>query len=75
VPFLERCTRFSARAEDYSRFIAAVQRLEGGIHQTEEGVVGLVELAYSMNMDGKQRRVPIDDLLDRILRGHTPHAQ
>jgi hypothetical protein len=75
VPFLERCMRFSARAEDYSRFIRAVRLLENRFHETERGVAELVELAYSMNMEGKQRRIPIDDLLGRILRGHTPHAQ
>ena len=74
VPFLERCTCLSARAGDYSRFIRAVQLLEDRSHETERGVADLVELAYSMNMEGKQRRIPIDDLLDRILRGHTPHA-
>jgi LAGLIDADG endonuclease len=74
VPFLERCMRFSARAEDYSRFVRAVLSLESGFHETEEGVAALVQLAYSMNMEGKQRRVPIDDFLGRILRGHTPHA-
>jgi LAGLIDADG endonuclease len=74
VPFLERCTRLSARTADYSRFVAAVRMLEAEVHKTPEGVVSLVELAYSMNMEGKQRRVPINDLLDRILRGHTPHA-
>jgi LAGLIDADG endonuclease len=74
VPFLEKCMRFSARAEDYSRFIAAVRLLEGGFHSTREGLASLVELAYSMNMEGKQRRVALDDLLGRILRGHTPHT-
>ena len=74
VPFLKRCMRFSARVEDYHRFIVAVRLLEAGLHNTPEGLVVLVELAYSMNMGGKQRRVPIEEILGRILRGHTPHA-
>jgi hypothetical protein len=74
VPFLEKCMRFSARAADYASFISAVQLLEDGFHKTSEGVASLVELAYSMNMEGKQRRVAMDDLLGSILRGHTPHA-
>jgi LAGLIDADG endonuclease len=59
VPFLERCMRLSARVEDYSRFVAAVRLLEAGVHKTPEGVAILVKLAYSMNMEGKQRRVPV----------------
>jgi hypothetical protein len=72
VPFLERAMRFSARVDDYSRFIAAVRLLEGGVHRTPEGLARIVELAYEMNMGGKQRRVPIEEILDGILRGHTP---
>jgi LAGLIDADG endonuclease len=74
VPFLERCTRFSARTEDYRCFIAVIRLLEAGLHNTPEGLVSIVEAAYSMNMGGKQRRTPIEEILDRILRGHTPHA-
>jgi LAGLIDADG DNA endonuclease family protein len=74
VPFLERCMRFSARVEDYRCFIAVVRMLEAGVHNTPRGLASIVELAYSMNMAGKQRRVPIEEILGRILRGHTPHA-
>jgi hypothetical protein len=74
VPFLERCLELSARGDDYEKFIAAVRMLEAGVHRTPEGCAALVELAYSMNMAGKQRRLPIQQVLDRILRGHTPDA-
>jgi LAGLIDADG endonuclease len=74
VPFLKRCTRFSARTEDYRRFIAVIQMLEAGLHNTPEGLVNIVEIAYSMNMGGKQRRVPIEEIFGGILRGHTPHT-
>ena len=32
----------------------------------------IVEIAYSMKMDGKHRKRPISEILSRILRGHTP---
>jgi LAGLIDADG DNA endonuclease family protein len=74
APFLERCMRFSARSEDYATFIAALRLLEAGFQRTPEGLTHLVELAYSMNMGGKQRRVDKQVLLDRILRGHMSNA-
>jgi LAGLIDADG endonuclease len=74
VPFLETCLEFSARRGDYEKFISAVRLFEDGFHHTPEGLASIVELAYSMNMGGKQRRIPISDILDRILRGHTPDA-
>jgi LAGLIDADG endonuclease len=72
VPFLERCREFSARGDDYAKFIAIVSLLEAGFHRTPEGLAAIIELGYSMNMAGKQRRIPLGDILDRILRGHTP---
>jgi LAGLIDADG endonuclease len=72
VPFLEACLEFSARRSDYESFLSAIRLLEIGFHRTPEGLALLVELAYSMNMGGKQRRLPLGDIVDRILRGHTP---
>jgi hypothetical protein len=74
VPFLERCRELSARREDYAKFNAIVLLLEAGFHQTPTGLACIVELGYSMNMQGKQRRIPLGDILDRILRGHTPRT-
>jgi hypothetical protein len=33
-----------------------------------------LEIGYAMNMNGKQRKRSPDEILDRILRGHTPDA-
>ncbi len=74
VPFLQSCLEFSARRGDYEKFISIVRLMETGIHRTPQGLAKIVELAYSMNMGGKQRRIPLSDILDRILRGHTPDA-
>jgi hypothetical protein len=74
APFLAQCMALSARCDDYAMFIRVVELLERGRHQTAEGLAEIVELAYAMNMRGKQRRVPRQVILDRILRGHTPDA-
>ena len=72
APFLEACLEFSARTSDYESFLLAIRLLEGGLHKSPEGLALLVELGYSMDMGGKQRHLPLDAILDRILRGHTP---
>jgi hypothetical protein len=43
-------------------------------HWAPGGMSRIVRLAYSMNLNGKQRKRPLDEVLDRILRGHTPDA-
>ena len=65
---------FSARVVDYELFATAVDLVCQGRHLTLEGIVELVELAYTINGNGKHRRVPQEEVLDRILRGHTLNA-
>src|SRR5437867_341217 len=74
IPFLERYMLFSARREDILRYCQALQLFEQGMHRTQAGLATIVRLAYRMNHDGKQRQRPLEVVLDRILRGHTPDA-
>jgi hypothetical protein len=74
VPFLRRYMRFSARVADYEIFATAVDLVCQGRHQCREGIVELVALAYTINGNGKYRRIPQSEVLDRILRGHTLNA-
>lgn len=71
VPFLRDYMRFSARVVDYEIFATVVDLVCQGRHRTREGLVELVGLAYTINGNGKHRRVPQEEVLDRILRGHT----
>ena len=72
IPFLDRYMRFSARSEDIMRYKQALQLFEQGKHRTRDGLIRIVQLAYEMNHDGKQRKRPLQEVIDRILRGHTP---
>jgi hypothetical protein len=74
VPFLRQYMRFSERMLDYEIFATAVDLLYEGRHRSREGIVELVRLAYTINGNGKHRRIPQSEVLDRILRGHTLNA-
>lgn len=74
LPFLERYTRFSVRQKDFCLFSEILDLFEEGAHRTPAGLALIVELAYAMNLNGKQRKRPLHEVLDRILRGHTPDA-
>ena len=74
IPFLNRYMIFSARKEDYGKFGEALRLFEDGAHQTKEGLARIVRLAYEMNHEGKQRQRPLQEVLDRILRGHMPNT-
>jgi hypothetical protein len=72
VPFLRAFADLSARHRDYELFGEAVELCVAGARRSREGILRLVDIAYAMNMGGKQRRIPREDIVDRILRGHTP---
>ena len=74
VPFLKRYMEYSARKADIARYLEAIEMFERGLHRTPQGLVAIVKLAYSMNHEGKQRQRPLEEVIDRILRGHMPDA-
>ena len=74
APFLETYMRFSARRDDFERFRLILDLFARGAHREAAGLALIVEIAYAMNLNGKQRKRPLQDVLDRILRGHTPDA-
>ena len=71
LPFMRRYMRFSCRRGDIDLFMEAMSIFELGLHREAGGLAAIVEIAYEMNMNGKQRARPLDEILDRILRGHT----
>jgi hypothetical protein len=74
LPFMRRYMQFSSRRSDMELFEDAMHLFERGLHRQPGGLATIVEIAYAMNGEGKQRKRPIDEVLDRILRGHTLNA-
>jgi hypothetical protein len=74
LPFMRRYMGFSSRRADIELFEDAMYLYELGLHRRPAGLATIVEIAYAMNMNGKQRKRPMDEVLNRILRGHTLDA-
>ncbi len=75
IPFLEKYMVFSTKKEIFRRFKAIVEAMEDRKeHRTPEGLARIVEQAYALNPagKGKERKRPLHEVIDRILRGHTP---
>ena len=74
VPFFERyVVPFSCKTETFERFREIVEMMIRKEHRSPEGLAQVVRLAYEMNPAGKEkaRLRPLDDVVSRILRGHT----
>jgi hypothetical protein len=74
LPFYERYMAFSFKTRDYHLFREILMALESKHHRDHHKLVEIVKKAYQMNMVGKQRKRPIEEVIERILRDFTPDA-
>lgn len=76
VPFFERYVApISCKRATFERFREILEMMGRKEHLSADGLVRIVEKAYAMNPDGKgrQRIRTIEEVRERILRGHTPN--
>ena len=64
---------FSCKRETFMRFKEIVEMMERKEHLRDDGLAEIVRKVYSMNpaSKGRARLRPLDEVLARILRGHT----
>ena len=73
IPFFETQPLLSSKQDEFVVFARIVRAMNDGLHLTKEGFCTLVDLAVSMNGDGRYRRV-YGSGASRILRDHMPNA-
>ena len=74
IPFFERyVVPLTCKGQTFERFREIVSTMIRKEHLAPTGLAQIVRLAYEMNPAGKgrARSRPLDDVLERILRGHT----
>ena len=74
IPFFERyVVPFSCKAGTFARFREILEMMERGEHLQPAGLADIVKKVYAMNPagKGKARSRPLEEVLARILRGHT----
>ncbi len=74
IPFFERyVVPLSCKRETFARFREILDAMGRGEHREPDGLALIVKKAYAMNPNskGKARSRPLEDVLARILRGHT----
>jgi hypothetical protein len=63
IPFFEKSPLRSSKRGDFEKFREIVLRMQRKEHLTRDGFRQIVELAFSMNKRGKQRRYTIEQIL------------
>jgi hypothetical protein len=77
IPFFEKYMRYGSdtKRRNFQFFKEATLALENKAHKTLEGTLRLVDLAYSINHAGKQRKRSKEEVIGRILRDYTPDSK
>lgn len=65
IPFFDRYPLIT-KHENYQKFRDIVLAMEANKHRTKEGMKEIVELAYTMNQQGKGRKHPKEFILEAI---------
>ena len=76
IPFYEKYMRYGSgiKHRNFLMFKEAALALENKVHSTIQGALRLVDLAYSINHAGKQRKRSKEEVISRILRDYTPNS-
>jgi hypothetical protein len=71
IPFFDARPLISRKQEDFLKFREIVLAMTRNEHRHENGFPRLVQLGFSMNQRGKQRRYAIEDVLRNPQRLHA----
>jgi len=72
LPFIEKYMKFSFKRKTLELYREIVMALDNKEHLKLSGMLRIVEMAYEMNPEGKGRKRPKGEVIDIILRDHTP---
>ena len=75
LPFIEKYMKFSYKRKTLDLYKEIVLALENKEHSTVSGMLRIIDMAYEMNPEGKVRKRPKQEVIDLILRDHTPKSQ
>ena len=65
LPFFRKY-RLIGKDPDFQKFARIVEGLENKEHADKAKFIGLVKLAFEMNLEGKQRRYKLDEVLREL---------
>ena len=71
IPFFRKFQLRTSKKDDFEVFSKIVKRMQSGEHQTKNGLIRLLKLAYSMNRSGKYRRKSLEEILKNLEPSET----
>ncbi len=71
IPFFRNFPMLSSKQEDFKKFASIVEAMNEGTHLEKKSFLKLIELALSMNGNGKYRKLNKQEVINRIKSSET----
>lgn len=71
IPFFETYQIISAKADEFRKFASIVRAMTEGKHLQREGLIELLGIAFSMNGNGKYRRLSYREIVSNLESSET----
>jgi len=65
IPFFEK-HKLLAKNKDFEKFRKVINGLENKMHHNKETFIELIKKCYEMNLEGKQRKYKLEEVLENI---------
>ena len=64
IPFFKKFKLISAKNDDFCKFAAVVEMITRDSHLQREGLKEIIKIAFSMNNNGKNRKLKISNIVN-----------
>ena len=71
IPFIETYPIISAKADEFQRFAQIVRAMSKGMHLQRDGFIELLDIAFSMNGNGRYRRLSKREIVSNLESSET----
>lgn len=71
VPFFRKYPLISIKQRDFEKFAEVIEMMEKKLHLTKEGLIKILELAFSMNASGRYRKLRLEDVIAVVESSET----
>jgi hypothetical protein len=71
VPFFKKYPLYSSKQQDFEKFEKVVAEMIKGEHLKKEGMAKILKLSFSMNDNGRYRKLKIEDVMSSLESSET----
>jgi hypothetical protein len=73
IPFFKKYPLFTTKSNDFEKFVEIYNLTKNGEHLNPNGISNIIQIAYSMNSLGKNRKYSEEQLLSHVRKNTKRH--